>query len=65
MEQSKTQRALAMIAAGSTVRAAARAVDISEAAVHRARKALRDKEKSESGICPACGGPVGQDGRHT
>jgi hypothetical protein len=48
-----TAKALALIAAGKTVRQAAREVDISESAVHAA---LRKSKATEQ--CPCCGSMV-------
>lgn len=52
---SKTEAALALIEQGRSVRAAAREVDVSEAAVHAALKKQRAKEQ---GVCPCCGQPL-------
>ncbi len=50
--KTKTQQAIELVRQGSTVRQAARAVDVSESAVHAA---LRKAKAADSGICPCCG----------
>ena len=51
----KTDAALKLIDAGKTVREAARAVDVSESAIHAAVKRRKEKEVAAQGICPCCG----------
>jgi hypothetical protein len=60
-EQSKISKALALIAQGNTRYAAAKAVGLQPSAVYREIAKIKAKE---AGVCPSCGGPVGEDGRH-
>lgn len=57
---SKTQKALALVAQGVSVRKAVREIDISETLIYRAIKALSAKE---NGRCACCGAPVNKDGK--
>ena len=59
-EPTKTELALAeMERSGCTVAQAARKYEVTESALHRAR---RNARALHAGICPTCGGPVHEDG---
>ena len=57
---SKTQDAVAMVMAGTSIRQAARELDVSEQAI---RREIKRQDSERAGICPCCGKPLAQADR--
>lgn len=61
MEESKIAKALRLVAEGKTRYAAAKEVGLPPGSVYRE---LKKRRLLEEGICPTCGGPVDEAGKH-
>jgi hypothetical protein len=61
MEESKIAKAMRLVAEGKNPHSAAKEAELQPSAVYRELKKRADREK---GICPTCGGPVDDAGKH-
>lgn len=61
MEETKIAKALRLVAEGKTRYAAAKEAGLPSSSIYRE---LKKRRLLADGMCPTCGGPVDNDGKH-